>query len=309
MSAPIRRYAPALASAAVLAVLAAGCSEPADEGGTDDASSSDDASPTSEGPYPDLVGETITLATDANYPPCQYFEEGSDVMIGYEVDLWDAMAEQLQIELQIENTQFASLIPGVQSGRYDLAMECISDNAEREEQVTFVNYIYDQTDVVTLESYDGPITPGDDLSLCGEIMGAQTGFDTIDKVNEILNPNCEAAGLDPVQIQEYPSAADTYNALYSERIDFMILNTAAAAFLNQNAPEPLVYNEIASFPRKYLGMVFNTENTELQEAFLWALEQVIADGTYEAILTEWGMESLALTEPGINLATTRPIEE
>lgn len=255
-----------------------------------------------------FAGETLTLATDANYPPCQFFEEGSDVMIGYEVDLWDAIAAKLGVTLEVENTQFASLIPGVQSGRYDIAMECISDNAEREQEVSFVNYIFDKTDVVTIESYDGPITEGDDLSLCGETMGAQTGFDTIDKVNDILNPACAEAGLDPVVIQEYPNAADTYNALNSGRVDFMILGTSAAAYLNQTAPTPINYASIESFPQKYLGMVIAKDNTELQDALLAGLEAVIADGTYIEILEKWGMESLALEEPGINLATTRPLD-
>jgi len=289
----------ALASIALVGALAlTACSA--------DTAPDTDAASTSDGAY---AGQTLTLATDANYPPCQYFEEGSDVMIGYEVDLWDAIAEKLGATLEVENTQFASLIPGVQSGRYDIAMECISDNVEREEIVSFVNYIYDKTDVVTIESYDGPITEGDDLTLCGETMGAQTGFDTIDKVNDILNPACEEAGLDPVLISEYPSAADTYNALNSGRVDFMILGTSAAAYLNQTAPTPINYASIESFPQKYLGMVIAKDNVELQEALLAGLEEVIADGTYAEILEKWGMSSLALDEPGINLATTRPIED
>jgi polar amino acid transport system substrate-binding protein len=288
-----------LAGALALTACSSGGTAPEASGGSD-SSSAEVASA--------FEGETLTLATDANYPPCQYFEEGSDVMIGYEVDLWDAIAEKLGVTLEVENTQFASLIPGVQSGRYDIAMECISDNVEREEQVSFVNYIYDRTDVVTIESYEGPITEGDDLSLCGETMGAQTGFDTIDKVNEILNPACADAGLEPVVIQEYPNAADTYNALNSGRVDFMILGTSAAAYLNQTAPTPINYASIDSFPQKYLGMVIEKDNTELQEALLAGLEAVVEDGTYASILEEWGMESLALEEPGINLATTRPIE-
>ncbi|GAB3596635.1 ABC transporter substrate-binding protein [Microbacterium tumbae] len=255
-----------------------------------------------------FAGETLTLATDANYPPCQFFEEGSDEMIGYEVELWDAIAEKLGVTLEIENTQFASLIPGVQSGRYDLAMECISDSAEREEQVSFVNYIYDKTAAVTLESYEGPITEGDPLSLCGQTMGAQTGFDTIDKVADILNPECEADGRDPVVIQEYPNAADTYSALNSERIDFLVLGTAGAAYMAQTAASPVTYWAIESFPQKYLGAAIAPDDAELQDAWLAGLEAVIADGTYDKILADWGMEILALEEPGNNLATTRPLD-
>lgn len=289
--------AAAVASAALVAAFALTACSASTESDTDSGS-------TDEG----FAGQTLTLATDANYPPCQYFEEGSDVMVGYEVDLWDAIAEEMDITLEVVNTQFASLIPGVQSGRFDIAMECISDSEEREQEVSFVNYIYDRTDVVTIETYEGPITEGDDLSLCGETMGAQTGFDTIDKVNDILNPACAEAGKDPVAIQEYPSAADAYNALSSGRVDFMILGTSAAAYLNLNAPTKINYASMQSFPQKYLGMVIAKDNTELQDALLAALQEVVDDGTYMEILEKWGMTSLALEEPGINLATTRPID-
>jgi len=295
-----RHRAAAVAGIVLAAALAlSACSSAASPEATGSAPAAEIDSP--------FAGKTLTLATDANYPPCQFFEDGSDKMVGYEVDLWDAIAAKLGVTLSVENTQFASLIPGVQSGRYDIAMECISDSAEREEQVSFVNYIFDKTDVVTIQSYTGPITKGDDLSLCGQIMGAQTGFDTIDKVNQILNPACEAAGKPPVTIQEYPNAADTYNALNSGRVDFMILGTSAAAYLNQTAPTKINYESIASFPQKYLGMAVAKDNTDLQNALLAALKAVIADGTYASILDKWGMSSLALDEPGINLATTRPL--
>lgn len=285
----------ALTAAVALAGCASGSSTPA-------SSSSGAAVSTS------FEGKTVTLATDANYPPCQYFEEGSDKMVGYEVDLWDAIAAKLGVTLKVENTQFASLIPGVQSGRYDVAMECMSDSEEREKQVTFVNYIYDKTDVVTIQSYKGPITKGDDLSLCGQTMGAQTGFDTIDKVKQILNPACKAAGKADVTIQEYPDAAGTFNALTSGRVDFMILGTSSAAYLNKTAPTKINYESIDSFPQKYLGMAVAKDNTKLQKALLAGLDAIVADGTYTKILEKWGLESLALDKPGINLATTRPIK-
>lgn len=287
----------ALAAAAATALALAGCSS---SPGTSPSGSAGNEKP--------FEGKTLTLATDPNYPPCQYFEDGSDVMIGFEVDIWDAVAKVLGAKIEIESTQFASLIPGVQSGRYDLAMECITDSAERQKQVTFVNSIYDKTVAVTTESYTGPIKPGDDESLCGQTMSAQTGFDTIDKINDIINPLCKDAGLPEVKIQEYPTAADALNALYSKRADFMILGIATAAYMSANAPEKLVYNEVSSFPMKYQGAVFAIENTALQDAWLAGMKEIIADGSYEKILDKWGMSDLALLDAGINLATERPID-
>jgi len=284
-----------ISALAATSLLLAGCSS---AGATPSASTASSAS---------SAGKTLTLATDANYPPCEYFEEGSSVMAGFEPDLWNAIAAKIGVTLTVENTDFDSLIPGVQSGRYDLAMECISDNAERQKQVSFLDFIYAEVSVVTTEKYDGPINDTDPLSVCGETMGAQTGFDTLAIVKDKINPECEQAGKAKVEIKEFPDAPATYNALYSGRIDFVVQDTAAAAYLNKTAPVKLVIHANAELPKLYLGIIFNTDDTANLEAWQKGLEEIIADGTYASILKKWDISSLALDEPGVNLATARPI--
>lgn len=283
-----------LISALGMSALAlAGCSS---------AAPSDSASPTSG-----VAGTTLTLATDANYPPCEYFESDSTTMVGFEPDIWNAVAKEIGVTLKVENTDFDSLIPGVQSGRYDLAMECISDRAEREKQVTFLDFIYAEVSVVTTVKYSGPINDTDPLSICGETMGAQTGFDTLSIIKDEINPACVKAGKKEVEIKEFPDAAATYNALYSNRVDFIVLDTAAAAYLNKSAPVELVIHHNEKLPQLYLGMIFANDNTELQQAWKGGLEAIIANGTYDEILKKWDISDLALKEPGINLATAKPI--
>lgn len=265
------------------------------------------SSGTSSSPTSGVEGTTLTLATDANYPPCEYFEEGSTEMVGFEPDIWNAVAKEIGVTLKVENTDFDSLIPGVQSGRYDLAMECISDRAERQEQVTFLDFIYAEVSVITTASYSGPINDTDPLSICGETMGAQTGFDTLSIIKDEINPACVAAGKSEVVIKEFSDAAATYNALYSNRIDFVVQDTAAAAYLNKSAPVDLVIHHNEKLPKLYLGIIFAKDNTELQQAWKEGLEAIIANGTYAEILKKWDISDLALDEPGINLATSKPI--
>ncbi len=287
------------AAVAAVALLITGCSS--------STASTPSASSTGAATASGVAGRTLTLATDANYPPCEYFEKGSTEMVGFEPDIWNAVAAKIGVTLKVENTDFDSLIPGVQSGRYNLAMECISDRAEREKQVTFLDFIYAEVSVVTTATYSGPINDTDPLSICGQTMGAQTGFDTLSIIKDQINPACKAAGKAEVKIQEYPSAAATYNALYSNRVDFVVQDTAAAAYLNKTAPVQLTIHHNDKLPKLYLGIIFNTADTDLQQAWKTGLERIIADGSYAEILKKWDISSLALTEPGINLATAKPI--
>lgn len=287
-----RRTIVAVGAAIALAVALAGCS-----------STSTASAPSSAG---SSSKDEITLATDANYPPCESYKEGTKELVGFEPELWNAIAEKTGQKITVVNTDFDSLIPGVQSGRYDVAMECISDNAERQKQVTFLDFVYAENSVITTAKYEGPIDDSDPLSICGQTMGAQSGFDVITTVQDDINPKCTSDGKEPVKVQTYPSAAATYNALYSGRIDFVIQDTAAAALLNKTAPVKLVLHENSELPKYYLGIVFPKGDDTMLKRWQKGLDEVIADGTYDEILKKWDIANLAL-EPGVNLATKKPL--
>jgi len=124
-------------------------------------------------------------------------------MIGWEPDIWNAMAQKLGVELEVSSIAFAGLIPGVQSGRFDMAMECMADTVEREEVVTFINVAFIIAGVVTLE--DNVRITDDPLSLCGLKVGGQEGTTHIDNVNNLLNPHCAANGKPVVEVVNFPS--------------------------------------------------------------------------------------------------------
>ncbi|MCU1530163.1 MAG: extracellular solute-binding protein family 3, partial [Frondihabitans sp.] len=205
---PRRLLAVAAAAVAITVVALTGCSATSTSSSASSGSSS-----------------TVTIATDANYPPCESYKSGTKDMVGFEPDLWNAIAKKSGQTVKVVNTDFDSLIPGVQSGRYDVAMECISDSAAREKQVSFLDFIYAEDAVITTAKYTGSIDDTDPLSVCGQTMGAQTGFDVITTVEDSINPACVKAGKSKVTVQTYPSAAATYNALYSGRVDFVIQDT------------------------------------------------------------------------------------
>lgn len=246
----------------------------------------------------------LNLVTDANYPPCQWHvEDGS--MVGYEVDLWDALAETMGVALNVESIEFAGLIPGVQGGRYDLAMECITDRVEREEVVSFVNHSLDYGNAFYFLADNAKIDLADPKSLCGTKTAGQSGTDFVTKL-EALSAWCEADGKAAIEVGQFPQQSAVLLALFAGRIDFALSEATAVEEVRANNPVAI---ETMSNPlevRNYLGIVVAKENTELQNALLAALQSLKANGTYDAIFTKWNIPHAALDEFGINMTTTKP---
>ena len=243
----------------------------------------------------------IQIVTDANYPPFQYINEEGE-MVGFEVDLWDAIAERLGVEMEVTSVAFDSMIPGVQSGRWDLAMEGITDNPVRREVVSFVNYGYTTSSAYVLEENGEGVE--DHLDLCGMNGAAQSGTEWVDMIAETLSDACVADGQEGMTVSEYNTGNDVLVSRYSGRTDFVLTSAASAREIMNNAPRPVSVVAVDILPRQPSGIAFRPDEMDLGEAVLAALAEVMADGTYEAIYTEWDVTPMMMThEPGINSET------
>ncbi|TKI05303.1 ABC transporter substrate-binding protein [Martelella alba] len=247
----------------------------------------------------------IHLVTDAHYPPCEVFADDNKTMVGFEPDLWNAIGKVLGVGIKPVSIDFAGLIPGVKSGRYDMAMECISDSLEREKQVTFVNYAYATNEVYTLA--ENKSIASDPLTLCGLNVGVQSGTDFEHAIREIFSPNCVKNGKPAINITTLPSADAVLLALYAGRIDFVLNDAAAAAEIKKAAPRPIRTISMPLMPKYYLGIVVKPDNQALAQALLGALKILWDNGEYARIMKKWDLQPVMLEEPGINLFTTRPM--
>lgn len=247
----------------------------------------------------------MVVATDPQYPPCDFTNDDGEID-GFNHDLLMAMAPRLGVEITQEAISFDGLLPGVQSGRFHAAMECITDNEERQKTVKFVDYAYATKSIITTSDNPKAIEENP-LSVCGLKAGVQTGTEFVEDA-AFFTKNCEAEGQKALQVTNFPTAGDQNTALQSGQIDFAFTNTATGVWqaktsdgLFEVIPSPLL-------SRTYVGIVVGSEEDDLADAMLGALEAIIADGTYEKIMTEWELTDIMLLEPGINLATTRPLE-
>jgi polar amino acid transport system substrate-binding protein len=300
-----RRGVPLLVGIILAAVLAIAIPAYATSGGSPHAGTA--AAPLASLLPPSIRNSgTLVIATDASYPPCEYFAKPGGPMVGFEPDLWNAMGALLGVKIKAVNTAFDGLIPGVQSGRYPVAMECISDSLAREKQVSFVDFVFDNEGVYLLKKNAASIT-GDPLSLCGKTAAAQTGLDFVGMITGTLDPHCTKHGKPPIKLTQFPSEAAVLLALYTGRVDFSLDDLAALAYLEKKAPQPVLLRTDPLLPKLYLGMVTSKQSSQLQKALLAADKRLVADGTYARVLAKWKISPLSLTSPGINLAKSNPL--
>ena len=100
-----------------------------------DKSSDADNKPYTRNESADRSKGTLVMATNAEFPPYEYQEGGQ--VVGFDVDMMNAVCDKLGYELRIDDMQFDSIIAAVQSGKADVGVAGLSVTPEREENVRF----------------------------------------------------------------------------------------------------------------------------------------------------------------------------
>lgn len=244
--------------------------------------------------------KTWVVGTNGAIPACIYLDNETNSFKGIDVDVLQAAADRIGIRLEWQQVTYDAMIPGVQSGRFDLAMGCITDKVEREELVTFVNHARGSTAIIVRSDNPAGIT-GDPLSLCGKNLAVNTGTIYI-PMAESMNDECLKAGQSAINIAQLPSQPDAITAMQSGRADAELQNLSGAMYLADLNDLDIKYflNE-DYMPSGIMGVITRKDDTATQDVLLEVFEGMWADGTYAGIMTKWGVASEQLEAPGINL--------
>ena len=269
----------ALLLAALMVLALAAC---ASNASTDTAAPADSAAET-EAPAEEAADSTaasgkLTMATEATFPPYEYYD--GDAIVGIDVEVAQAIAAKLGMELEVTDIAFDSIIPGVQTGKYDMGMAGMTVTDERKEQVNFSDSYATGVQVVIVKD-DSPITSVDDLFADGAntVVGTQagtTGF--IYATSDI-----EDAGLGTVK--SFGKTTDAVEALKNGQVDCVVLdNEPAKALVAANEGLHILDTEYAV---EDYAIAIAKENTDLLEKVNKALSELTADGTLQSIVDKY----------------------
>ena len=230
---------------------------------------------TTESALPTAVSGVLTMATNAAFPPYEYIEGGE--VVGIDADIAGAIAEKLGLELQIEDMEFDAIIEAVKSGKADIGLAGMTVTPDRAEEVNFTASYATGVQVVIVTE-DSAIASVDDLFAEGasNVIGVQRNT-----TGDLYTTwDLEDAGL--ATIDRYSKGAEAVQALKTGKVDCVVIdNEPAKAFVAE--VEGLKILDTEYILEEYAGAM-NKDNAELFEAVNVALEELIADGTIQAII-------------------------
>lgn len=266
----------ALALTASLAACGSSNNTPASSG----SGSAGSAAGSGDASFSTAVDGVLSMATEATFPPYEYYD--GDTIVGIDVEIAQAIADKLGLELQVTDIAFDSIIPGVQTGKYDIGLAGMTVTEERLEQVNFTDSYATGIQVVIVAP-NSKVTSVDDLFAEGanNIVGTQTGTTGW----TYATSDIQEAGLG--EVKGFSKTTDAIEALKNGQVDCVILdNQPAKALVAANADAGLSILDTEYTVEDYAAAV-SKDNAALTDAINAALKDLIADGTIQSILDKY----------------------
>lgn len=218
--------------------------------------------------------DKITVGVDTAFVPFE-FKQG-DKYVGFDIDLWDAIAKKMNISYELRPMDFGGLIPGLQSRNLDVAMAGITITDARKQVVDFSDGYYNADLLMAVKTGNNSITRFSDLA--GKKVGLKQGTAAATfmkskyKANYIEFPNIDNAYLDLQAGNLDAVVHDSPNVLY-------YVKTAGGGKVKSTGESDSI------LPQQY-GFAMQ-KNSSLTPKINAALEALRADGTYRKIYVKW----------------------
>ncbi|HEX4018935.1 MAG TPA: transporter substrate-binding domain-containing protein, partial [Frankiaceae bacterium] len=207
------RRTTAVSAAAGLALALAACGS-SSKGSSTQPSSAPSASADSSISVPAAIKSkgTLVVATDPSYAPNEFFGSDNKTIVGMDIDLANAIAQTLGLKFNIVKADFAGIIPGLASGKYDLSLSSFTDSKEREKTVDMVTYFTAGTSLMVKSGNPDKLAPD---SLCGKKVAVEKG--TVQENPDLPTKSkaCTTAGKAAITTLSYPDQAGANLALSS----------------------------------------------------------------------------------------------
>lgn len=212
----------------------------------------------------------LTLATNAEFPPYEYHD--GDKIVGIDMDIADAIAKKLGLEVQIEDIAFDSVILEVTSGKADIGLAGISATDERKQSVDFSD-TYTTSKQLIIVKDDSAIKGSKDLE--GKTVGVQTGT-----TGDIL-----ASDIKDVKPERYDKGMDAVQALSQGKVDAVIIDSEVAKKFVEETSGLKVLDE--AFADENYAIAIKKGNKELLDSVNKALSELKSDGTIDSIIAKY----------------------
>ena len=243
---------------------------------------------------PEGVGKSgkLVVGVTIPYTPNE-FRDAQGKIVGFDVDLMNAVAGVLGLTTDYRESDFAKIIPSIDGGTYDVGMSSFTDTKEREQQVDFVTYFSAGTQWAARTG-----SSLDPNNACGKKVSAMAA--STQEIDELpaKSKACVDVGKPEIQIITFDGQDAATNAVVLGQADAMSADSPVTAWAIKESAGKL----------EAAGAVFDSapygwpvqKGSPLAQSLQKALEHLIETGDYKTIPTNWGVESGMIDKPVIN---------
>ena len=253
-----------LLAGAMTASVLGGCAVPATTAST--APAAQEAQEVSE----DTEGAVLVMATNAEFPPYEYYE-GTEI-VGIDAEIVKAIADDLGMTLKIEDMSFDSVIASVQTGKADIGVAGLTVTEDRLENVNFSDPYADSSQMIIVKE-DSDIAGPDDLN--GKSVGVQLGT-----TGDIYAEDIEGA-----TVERYNKGMEAVQALTQGKVDAVIIDREPAkVFVSKNEGIRMLEEE---FTVEQYAIAIAKDNEELLEKINGSIESLKSSGKLQEIVDKY----------------------
>lgn len=217
--------------------------------------------------------DKIRVATDATWAPFEYVDTETEEIVGFDIDLFDAIALRANLTVEYENVAWEPLLAGMATGTYDAAISSITIKPDRLAKMNFSHPYFTAGQIITTLKSNTDITGPETLS--GKSVGVQTGTTGDDL----------ATSINGTDVKRYDEIGLAFVALMTNVIDAVICDN------------PVAYGYVAKYDTlKNVGEVMSSEEygiavkkgeEELLEKINTALDELLDEGIIEELTEKW----------------------
>lgn len=237
---------------------------------------------------------SLTIALDATYAPDEFIASNGTTIIGMDADLAYAITQILGLKANLVNATFDTIIPGLQSGKYDMGDSSFTDTAARQQVVDFVDYFVAGEGFYIKaggQSFNGL------SSLCGHTVSVEDG--TTEQTDAQTQAKaCTSAGKPTVNILSFGNQSQANLAVSSGRAQVGFADSQVAAYIVSTS-NGVFQNSGQAFEVAPYGLALPKGNG-MAAPVEAAVNLLIQNGTYKKILDKWGVQAGAVSQAQIN---------
>lgn len=229
----------------------------------------------------------LSIGTDPSFPPYEFFAGDNKTVAGFDADIAAALGQILGLKTEMVPATFDTILPGLNSGKYDLGISGFQETAERKKNADFVSYAQGGTSIAV------PVGNPKKLStewttLCGKKIAAGKG--TIQGMNMLPDfaAKCVAAGRPVLDAQLFPSMNDANLALRSGRVDGVMSESASMIYQATQTGDLFELVPGAELSPGIAGAAL-PKNSPLTAAVRAAMIKLTDSAAYSAINRKWGL--------------------